>query len=389
MSEVDVVVIGGGLAGCAASYYLARDGARVALLEKAELNRGASGQNAGSLHFQLEFRMIEHGSRIAEQYALAIPLNLDAISTWASLEDELGLPLEVHQRGGLMVAESDEELDALTRKHALEREHGLPTEMITGDEARNLEPGLSTSIVGAAYASAEGHANARLVAPSFAAAAARRGVAIRPHTRVVGLTRRGGRWRATLSNGEEVASETVVVAAGTWSAELLAMTDVRIPLVPVALTMLATAAAVPIVSHLIQHAGRRLSLKQAGDGNVLVGGGWPAQLVHSRGRIDLDQRPRFRFDSIVGSAATAVRVVPAVGSLALIRAWTGTTAVSADGIPLFGEVPRRPGLFLIAGSGFVRAPTLARELSRLILAGATSFDLGLYSPTRFAHLNFR
>lgn len=388
MTSADVVVIGGGLAGCAASYYLARRGVAVTLLEKGELNGAASGQNAGSLHFQLEFRMIEHGARVAEQYAVAMPLNLDAMTTWAGIEQELGVALEVHQRGGLMVAESDEELEALRRKNALEAAWGLESKLISGDEARALEPDLASGIRGAEYSPMEGHANPRLVTPSFAAAAARHGATFRTQTRVVGLARSGRLWRVRLAGGEELTPEIVLVAAGVWSAELMAMADIRLPIVPIALTMLVTAAITPTVSHLIQHAGRRLSLKQAEDGNVLIGGGWPSKLVHHDGRVDLDERARPRYDSIVGSAATAVRVVPRLGRLPVLRAWTGTTALSADGIPLFGAVPRRPGLYLLAASGFVRAPTLAREMSQLIIDRHTGLVLDPYSPSRFAHLNF-
>lgn len=388
MSGCDAVVIGGGLTGCATAYYLARGGARVTLVEKGELNRGASGQNAGSLHFQLEFRMIEHGRRMAAQYALAIPVNLDSIATWGTVEHELGADLEVHQGGGLMVAETPAELESLRKKHALEQEAGMEAELITGDQARALEPLLGRSVRGAEYMPSEGGANPRLAAPAFAASAARLGADIRTHARVVGLRRDAGHWRVWLADGEELAAETVVVASGVWSAQLLAMADVRLPLVPVALSMVVTQRTGPSVTHLIQHAGRRLSLKQARDGNVLIGGGWPSRLVQEGGQIDLDAAPRPLWDSISGSASTAAHVVPAVQSLDVLRVWTGITALTVDGIPLVGAVPRRPGLFLIAAPGFVRAPTLGREMSQLILHGKTGLPLDAYSPGRLAHLNF-
>ena len=125
MERFDAVVVGGGLIGTSVAYHLARGGARTILLEKGELNRQASGQNAGSLHFQLEFRMIELGDAIAEQFAVPMPLFLEAQRTWAALEGELGESVEVHLGGGLMVAETREQREALQRKSALERRHGL------------------------------------------------------------------------------------------------------------------------------------------------------------------------------------------------------------------------------------------------------------------------
>src|SRR4029077_170923 len=128
---------------------LAQAGARVVLLERAELNRGASGQNAGSLHFQLEYRMVEHGEALAEQFALSLPLVLEAQRVWGRLEGELGTALEVMQHGGIMIAETTEELEVLERKHELERRLGLDTELIGGAEARAIAPYLSESVVAA------------------------------------------------------------------------------------------------------------------------------------------------------------------------------------------------------------------------------------------------
>lgn len=72
MTSYDTAVIGGGLLGCATAWHLARAGNRVLLVEKDQVNRHASGQNAGSLHFQLEFRMVEHGDDAARAAARAL-----------------------------------------------------------------------------------------------------------------------------------------------------------------------------------------------------------------------------------------------------------------------------------------------------------------------------
>ncbi len=150
MDQVDVAVVGGGLLGCATAYYLTRGGASVALLERGELNREASGQNAGSLHFQLEFRMIARGETVASQFALAMPLFLDAQRTWAGLEAELGTPVGAHLAGGLMVAETAAELESLRAqerareprgaRHAHARRRGCARDraLPVGDRRRGL-----------------------------------------------------------------------------------------------------------------------------------------------------------------------------------------------------------------------------------------------------------
>jgi sarcosine oxidase subunit beta len=385
--QFDVAVVGGGLLGAASTYHLAAGGARVVLFEKGQLNAHASGQNAGSLHFQLEYRMVEHGDGIAGQFARHLPLVLEAQRAWARLEDELGADLEVVQDGGVMCAETDVDVGVLRRKHALERQWGLETELLGRDEVRALAPYLAPTVKAAAFCRNEGHANPRLVGPAYVRAAERRGAVIRTDARVVGLAPRAGGWRISVAGGEPVRVDAVLIAAGIWTAEIAAMADVRLPVIPVALSMLVTEPVAPFVPHLVQHVGRRLSLKQAHDGNVLVGGGWAARLVHSRGVVDLDARPELRFDSLAGNAWTAAHVVPEIGRLSVIRGWSGVAPVTADQLPILGPVPRRPGLFVATGGpAFTLGPVLSRIVSETILGNPSLLRLGDYEPERFAHL---
>jgi sarcosine oxidase, subunit beta len=167
------------------------------------------------------------------------------------------------------------------------------------------------------------------------------------------------------------------------------MADTRLPVLPVALTMIVTAAVEPTIPHLVQHVGRRLSMKQTTDGNVLVGGGWPSKLIEQDGVIDLDARPELRVDSITNSAWTGMHVVPWVGSLRAIRIWTGVAAVTADQVPLLGPVRNRPGLFIAAGgAAFTLGPVFARLVSDQMLGREPLLSLAPYSPLRYAHLNF-
>ncbi len=381
-------MIGGGLLGCAASYYLSQGGARVVLLEKEQLNRQASGQNAGSLHFQLEHRMVEHGDALAKQFALSIPLVLDAVARWSDLEAELGEDLEIVQEGGFIVAETREEIELLEKKKALESKWDLSTELLTGDEARKMAPYLSKTIQAAGYFSKEGHANPRFIAPALARAAMRLGAEVSTNQRVNYLGRRNGKWTVRTESGLELGTETVLVTAGAWTGRVAALANVNLPVTPVALSMMATEVVPPTISHLVQHVGRRLSMKQMRDGNVLIGGGWPAWLRRKEHYADIDASPALLLDSLSGSAALASRVVPAVRALRLIRTWSGIVGVTPDQIPALGEVRRRPGLFVaIGGSGFTIGLTYARLLSEQILKGRSSLPMDIYSPHRLDHLN--
>jgi glycine/D-amino acid oxidase-like deaminating enzyme len=386
-----VLIIGGGLVGCATAWHLAKAGARVTLVEAGELNAGASGQNAGSLHFQLERRFIENGGGLTDQVARTLELNAAAVNEWRGLEAELATDLHVTLNGGLMVAERAEEVALLEAKVRWEQAAGLPSRLVDGAQARALCPALSPSIVAADYLTDEGQADPRTVTPTFAAAARAAGAEIRTRTSLVGITRVGAaQFDATLVSGSTHSverAEQIVIAAGGWSGAIASHLNVRLPLSPVALQMNVTARAPPLLNHLIQHAGKRLSMKQATAGNLLLGGGWPALLAQGDGGFDLSRRPTLIQTSVVGNLRAAVDTVPQVAQLTLIRSWTGITTNGVDELPIVGELPRVRGCYVaVGGSAFTLGPTFARSLART-MAGGREPLLEMVSPTRFEHLN--
>lgn len=385
-----MLIVGGGLIGCAAALYLARSGARVTLIEQGELNSGASGQNAGSLHFQLERRFLEHGRELTTQASHIVALNAVAVQDWKRLEADLGEDLDVAMHGGLMVAETADEVALLEDKSQRERAAGVATELIDGDAARRLCPALAPSILAAVFSRDEGHANPRRVTLAFAQAARVIGAELLTQTRVTALARSGNGFAATLSRQGKTAEERfekVVIACGAWTTSVAALLNLHLPLFPVALQMSATDRCSPLLRHLVQHVGKRLSMKQTREGHVLIGGGWAARLAESDGRFDLSERPSLQSASLAGNLRAAVSTLPEVARLALLRVWTGVTALSADQLPIVGEIPRMRGCYVAAGgSAFTLGPTFARLLSESI-AGRPGDLPALVSPARFDHLN--
>ncbi|HEY8352760.1 MAG TPA: FAD-dependent oxidoreductase [Sphingomonadales bacterium] len=390
MTQADVLIIGGGLAGCAAAYYLARGGAAVLLVEMGQVNGQASGQNAGSLHFQLEHRLIEHADQ-AEQFAQVIPLNLLAIEEWSRLEEELDAFMDVTLHGGLMLAETEADLALLRKKYALEKQWGLPTELLTAEEVRAIAPYLSDKVIAAGYCPREGHGNPRLVTPAFARGAQRHGAKIRTGTKVADIRRVNGRWSVALegAEGREMATADVILnAAGAWAADVARMVNLHLPVFPVALAMNVTEAGPPLVHHLIQHAGRRLSMKQVSDGHILIGGGWSSRFRRAGDRILKDRRPVLIDRNVAENLKIACDVVPDLRSRNLLRSWTGIVGITADQLPILGEMPEAPGFFVATGgSGFTLGPVYGRLMSELILEGRPSHRIDLYSPRRFRHIN--
>lgn len=385
--HVDSIVIGGGLLGSAVAFYLSRAGAQTVLVEKNQINTQASGRNAGSLHFQLEYRMIEHGMEAARKAADAMPLHLDAAHAWMNLAAELGEDVGVVQSGGMMLAETPEQVSVLEAKAVLERDRGLESLILSGEEVRRKAPYIGPSVLAASYCPLEGKADPRQAALVFSRAAMRLGAEIRSGCKVVALKRIAGGWRVETSDGQALAARTVAIAAGAWSGRIARMLDVALPVSPIGLMMTATAKVPSFIKHLIQHAGRRLSMKQSAEGTVLIGGGWPARLMQSDGVVDLDTAPAILPDMVRDNMRAALAVVPAVANLPVLRIWSGTTALIADQLPLLGAVPRRSGVFIATGgSAFTLGPTYARILAGQMLGKPLDFDVTPYDPIRFGSM---
>lgn len=391
MRTADVLVIGGGLVGCATACRLAEAGASVEVIEAAYPNAGASGANAGSLHFQIERRFLENGEALADQAAQILSLNRLAIEEWRGLEADLGADLRVHMRGGLMVASTAAEVATLEAKAEREARGGLATRLVDGAEARRLAPALSPSILAATYLEDEGHADPKIVTPAFAARAKALGAQITMGARVEAVRRVHDGYVATVHTAAapfEVRAAKVLIAAGAWSARIGELFNLHLPLYPVALQMNVTERSAPFLDQLIQHVGRRLSMKQAHAGNLLIGGGWPSKMVlDSSDRFDLGRPAEMLEASLKGNLAVAADVMPRVAGMNLIRTWTGITAISADQLPLVGAVPQAPGVYVAAGgSAFTLGPIFARLLARQILDEPED-RLALFAPARFNHLN--
>ncbi len=371
--ETDVVVVGGGLAGAATAYYLAREDIEVVLLERSELNREASGTNAGSFHFQIAIHQLTARETESSRARLLsdVRLHSAAARLWLTLEEELKGPLGVHTIGGLMVAETPEELQILHGKHLIEEEAGLETHVLEGDELHRFAPYLADDLLGASFCPQEGHANPFLAAPLYALRAAELGAVIRTHAEVLRVSP-GFTIETTAGT---IRANRIVNAAGAWANDLAAMSDLRLPIRAEGLHVNVTEPREHVLDPLLQHIGRRLTLKQATNGTFIIGGGWPAHPEPAPARYST------LWESAAGNAAVAVRVMPSLADVRVVRMWTGVMAFTNDLQPIIGEMPTLPGYFVcIATTGFTLSPMIASMLAAH-MAGRPTLPPE-YSPDR-------
>jgi glycine/D-amino acid oxidase-like deaminating enzyme len=362
-SDTDVLVIGGGLIGCALAYYLAREGVTVTLLERGDLNRAASGTNAGSFHLQIAIHQLTglEVDSLTGRLLTEIRLYVEGAKLWDELESELDGSLEMHTTGGLMVAETDAELALLHAKQRIEQDAGLETHVLEGEELRSFAPFLASDLKGATYCPPEGHANPLLAAPLYALRAAAAGAAIRTGAEVQAIQaeERGGFFVRT--NRGNVRAARLLNAAGGWTNEIAAMVGLQHPVRRDGLHVNVTEPRERLLTPLVQHIGRRLTLKQAANNTFIIGGGWPSLAVGAGGNY------RTVWESAAGNAAVAVRVVPALSGVRLLRTWSGACAFTDDLEPLVGASHRVPGYFTcMATTGFTLGPLMARMLAETL-----------------------
>lgn len=377
VSMPDVIVIGGGIAGCTTAYYLAVDGVDVTLLEQYELNALASGSNAGSLHAQIQPEAFaDLGESWARRYAAALPFYAESIALWRLAEATLGVDFEIAQVGGLTVAADDAEMRMVEAKAAIERRAGLDIQLLQAAELRDRAPYVSSRMVGAAFCPLEGKANPLRAAPAFAAAAAARGARIVEGQRVTAIRRVGSEYEVATANGVFHAAR-VIDAAGIDAGRIamLVGADVAVQSFPIQLCV--TEPLAPLIGHLVYAGSQMLTLKQTRGGTVLIGGGWPA-VADERGHARVDR------DSLQGNLSLACEVVPALESAHIVRSWAAFVNGNDSWLPLIGELPGAPGFFInyVPWMGFSGAPAGSRIVASLAQGrnAPVEFDISPFRP---------
>lgn len=372
----DLIVIGGGVTGLSAALHAAREGARVTLLERGWLNAEASGGNAGSLHLQL--LSWDFGTKAVGGGGLqlqTLPLQQESIALWGDLERDLKADFEMETTGGLMVAETPDQIPFLERKAASEATVGIHTEVIGPERLRQIAPGISKRMVAAAWCPGEGKINPLAASRALMRAARDAGARMEEQTPVTGIARDGPGYAVETPRGTLTAPR-LLIAAGGWGAQLGAMLGASVPVKGAPLQMVVTERTAPVLPCLVAHADRHLTMKQTHAGTILIGGAWTAETgPGGQGRV----LP----DSLEGNLWVAARTVPAVGGLRVLRSWAAMN-IDIDGAPLIGPLPGHPGVTLVAtANGYTLGPLMGREAARMTLHGKARDDLGAFSFDRF------
>lgn len=367
-SDADVIVVGGGVIGCATAYYLSKEQARVVVLERGLIGNEASGAAAGML------------APLAEAHGPSpfLDLCLASHGLFPELKDvlkaEVGVDIEYVTSGLLRVALSEADAAELRSQIEWQETTGMGVRLIDGQAARGLEPLLSPRVRAAVYSPLERQVNPTRLVQGFARAAEARGAVIRQETAVAGLVRRGHRVTGVRLANETLSADSVVLAAGPWTNRLGAALGVPLPVKPVRGQMLALGGGPPPVRHTIW--GPKGYLVPKLNGFVFVGA-----TVE-----DVGYRKRTTARGLASLRRMGNTLVPALSYANHVDAWAAFRPGSPDGLPILGKVPRWEGLWVASGhfrNGILLSPITGQLMARSLLDGKPAEELSPFSPARF------
>src|SRR3954447_18768685 len=230
-TEARAVVIGGGVGGCSVLYHLAKLGwSDVVLVEQYGLTHGSTWHSAGLVG---QLRSTVSLTKMM-QYSVGL---------YAELARETGKDPGWHELGGLRLADSPERDEEIKRQARGAESFGLPIEMVSPDEAKELFPLMSTEgVLAAAYIPQDGYLDPSQLTFALADGARLRGADIEQRTRVTGINLRDGRVHEVVTDRGTIRTDVVIDAGGMYAPQIARMVGVDVPIIPYAHEFLVTEA---------------------------------------------------------------------------------------------------------------------------------------------------
>ncbi len=352
-AKCSVAIVGGGVMGLGIAYQLAKRGVDdVVVLERGYLAQGASGRNGG-------------GVRLQWSTAENVRLMQQSIELCASFAQEIGVNVWFRQGGYLFLAKHERERATMERNVEVQNGCGVPTRMMSPEEAGSLVPELDIKkIVCACYNPKDGVLFPWPFLWGYAHQALKRGVEVHLFTDVTAIVRDGGGFLLSTTKGE-VRANRVINAAGAWSPEVARMLGVELPNKPHRHEILSTEPLKPFLTPMVSVLSSGLYFSQSMRGEIVTG---ITVEDHAEG-IQMGSRLKF----LQTLAREMVSLVPRFAELKVLRQWAGPYDVSPDGHPILGEPPGVPGFYLacgFVGHGFMMAPIIAQLYAEWLAGGS-------------------
>jgi sarcosine oxidase, subunit beta len=363
-SGATVIVIGGGVTGLSAAWWLARSNVDVMVLDKGIVGWEASGRNGGgATHF--------HSALFIEEQRL-----------WPLMDEMLGYPTE-YRRERLVIAMTEEERQFYSAWGQQGRRLGFAVTDLDSKQVLEWVPYANPSNLGGMHLHFGGHANPQRTVQAYAWAIQDLGGRISQHTPALSLEVKGARVVAIDTPQGQIGCDAVVVAAGPGAPKLLDPIGVFLPLANARAEMLVTEPAPLIRVGGVD--GNGLYGRQTVRGNLAFGGG-PHEWLSPEYRTT--ERPTSPITRAL--ALRLAHLMSGVDQLRVIRSWAGIIENTPDGRPVLDRLadPSNLTVATMSGVGFGLSPASGRALRDLVLEGHCTFtNLEKYSLDRFSGLS--
>ena len=382
----DVVVIGGGIIGTSIAYYLAKSGKDVILIEKNGIGCGTSSSCDGFMFLQ------------SKKPGLFLELAIKSAEMYSTLSEELDFDVHYRKNGGLILIETAEQHEIMQEIAKKQRASGLEVDIIDIEETRKREPLVSDKLLGAVYSSMDGHVNPISVTLGFKEAAEKLGAKIFQESPVTNINLTDGKISTVITENNEISAEWVVNACGIWAPEIGKMVGLDIPIIPRRGHILVSEPMPPLFNHVMLCA-RYIAIKHnpelgkgSDDPGLALGVGFGVEQTDNGNLLISNSRDFAGYNDSTSTevineiAKYAVRFVPSLKNIDILRIYAGLRPYTADGLPIIGPVDQIPNLFMAAGhegDGVALSPITGAIVAEYIQTGSSSIPLESFNLRRF------
>ncbi|GJD53062.1 4-methylaminobutanoate oxidase (formaldehyde-forming) [Methylobacterium crusticola] len=414
----DVVVIGGGVVGAFAAYYLARRGVGVALVEKGRVGAEQSSRNWGWCRQQ-------------NRDARELPMATRSLELWDRLSAEIGEDPGFRRCGLLYLSDDEAEIARWAAWRDFAAGLGVTTHMLGEAEARARASATGRIWKGGVFSPTDGIADPSRAVPVVARGILKAGGSVHQGCAARGVETRGGRVSAVVTEAGTIRTRTVVMAGGAWASSFCRQLGLRFPQSAVRSSILAVAPHVEGLPDALHTADISVTRRGEAGGHTLAISGrasvdpTPQQILYAREflpmfarrwralrpgglggwraghetaarwRLDrptpmerlrvLDPRPDPRL--VAETHRRALALLPALRGTTVAASWGGYIDSTPDGVPAIGEMTGLPGFVLAAGfsgHGFGIGPGAGHLVADIVTGAVPLVDPRPYHPDRFA-----
>lgn len=371
--SADVIIVGGGIVGCAAAYYLTQKGvSNVIVLEASDsIGHGGSSRNGGGVR--------QSGRDLRE-----LPYAMYAIENmWPTLSEEMGIDVEYYQKGNLRLGKTEAHMKKLKRLASDAQSVGLDVKIIDGKEVKELCPYLSDDIIGANWCPTDGHANPLLTTLAYYKRSLELGVRYFTGAKVIELRKVKGRVRkVVLENGEIFEAETVILAAGYESRYIARTVGIDIPMTRYFEEALVTEMQPKMFDIMLGTADADFYGHQSKHGSFVFGS--ESGLEEGTDMSPTEQKTNSL--TISAGCRAIINYIPLLKDAKIVRTWGGWLDLCYDEVPVISQVEEVPGLILacgFTGHGFGTAPSVGLMLAQMVIGEKTVVDISSLRYDRF------